>query len=73
MMAAAVTLGGCPNPNTPRSAYQSLYEKEPAKAAVSASQSNISSQTTLNAPSADSSVNPTAIDSRRRETALEPI
>jgi hypothetical protein len=72
MMAAAVTLGGCPNPNTPQSAYQNLFEK-PEKAAVEASQSKISSQTTLNTPSTDSRVNPTALDSRRKETSLEPL
>jgi hypothetical protein len=69
MMAAAVTLGGCPNPNTPRSAFQGVLEKQPAKDAVAASQTKISSQATLNTPSTDSRVNPTATDGRRSETS----
>jgi hypothetical protein len=70
LLAAGVALGGCPNPNTPRSVLDQMAEKQPTKPAVAASQTKISSQTTLNTPSADSDVNPTALNNRRSETAF---
>jgi hypothetical protein len=71
LLAAGVALGGCPNPNLPPPpGYAQTPVKKQTKAAVAASQTKISSQTTLNTPSKDAEVNPTAIDSRRSETAF---